>query len=35
MAEKIYRVNMTTLTASAEDVPQEWERLAAEPLPPP
>ena len=27
MAEKIYRVNMTTLTATAEDVPEQWKYL--------
>jgi aldehyde:ferredoxin oxidoreductase len=27
MAEKIYRVNMTTLTTSVEDVPEEWNSL--------
>jgi aldehyde:ferredoxin oxidoreductase len=27
MAEKIYRVNMTTLTAQAEDVPEKWKGL--------
>jgi aldehyde:ferredoxin oxidoreductase len=27
MAEKIYRVNMTTLTTSVEDVPEEWNGL--------
>ena len=27
MAEKIYRVNMTTLTAASEDVPEKWKVL--------
>ena len=27
MAEKIYRVNMTTLTSTAEDVPEKWKVL--------
>ncbi len=27
MAEKIYRVNMTTLTATSEDVPEKWKGL--------
>lgn len=27
MAEKIYRVNMTTLTATSEDVPEKWKVL--------
>jgi aldehyde:ferredoxin oxidoreductase len=27
MAEKIYRINMTTLTAQAEDVPEKWKVL--------
>ena len=27
MAEKIYRVNMTTLTATSEDVPEKWQFL--------
>jgi len=27
MAEKIYRVNMTTLTATVEDVPEKWKGL--------
>src|SRR5512136_182782 len=27
MAEKIYRVDMTTLTASSEEVPQQWKGL--------
>ena len=27
MAEKIYRVNMATLTATSEDVPEKWKAL--------
>ncbi len=27
MAEKIYRVNMATLTTSSEDVPEKWKGL--------
>jgi len=27
MAEKIYRINMTTLTATSEDVPEKWKGL--------
>ena len=27
MADKIYRVNMTNLTVSAEDVPEQWKGL--------
>ena len=27
MAEKIYRVNMTALSTSSEDVPEQWKGL--------
>ena len=27
MADKIYRVNMTTLSTSSEDVPEQWKGL--------
>jgi hypothetical protein len=32
MAEKIYRVNMTTLGTSSEDVPAQWKGLGGRAL---